>query len=167
MCILCQYANNREVLDELICVECNECPNIEHVPDLPRLQRLNAEGCSMLKTIGHLPQVKHIYCEGCPRLTTIADTRSVRYLYCHNNTFLTTAPRNEGMNLGSIGCLFLYAGSSPHHICHRGVRDWTQRARNSLMVKRRRALVHRILTEQDSLLNDLVRIVLGYVSRLG
>ncbi len=91
-------------------------------------------------------------------------------LFCDDSALLTTVPYNKSMAFRSYGCFFLYVPwwlDVRRHICHRGVRDWTQRARNSLMVKRRRALIHRALTEQDSLLNDLVRIVLGYVSRLG
>ncbi len=169
MCILCQHANNREALDQLHCVFCDGCPDIEHVPDLPLLTHLDVGDCPKLKTIGSLPRAINIYCMSCPLLTTVTGGERTDFIHCENSTMITSIPSNERMGTRTSGCYFLYLPrwlSSRRHPCGRGVRDWTQKARNSLMVKRRRALIHRALTEQDSLLNDLARIVLGYVSRV-
>lgn len=171
MCILCQNANNREALDQLDWVNCGGCPDIEHVPGLPLLVHLDAGDCPKLKTIGSLPNAKSIYCMSCPLLTTVVGGESTEFIQCEYSTVLTSIPLNKRMGTRTRGCYFLYLPrrlrSRWRHTCHRGVRDWTQKARNSLMAKQRRALVHRALTDQDSLLNDLVRIVLGYVSRVG
>lgn len=92
----------RNINDQITTLDCNYCPNLKSLPNLPNLKTLECYYCPVLSFLPEYPNLKNLYCYDCFSLTTLPNMPNLKYLDCSNCTSLTTMP--EFPNLENLDC---------------------------------------------------------------
>ena len=165
----------------LVKLDCSGCTLLTTLPnDMKALTILYCEGCTSLTTLPNdMKALTILHCDGCTSLTTLPnDIKALKSLSCNGCTLLTTLPND--MNALTIlyceGCVFLYISiplrgilpkSRYYSWIGRNTRDWSQRSRNTVSIKRLLIQPFReFIQEHDQLrkvfVYGVLEILLGY-----
>jgi len=188
MCLICECKGDFKRLEGLQTLRCNGCPLLVIIPVITELRSLYCVGCPLLTTIPVITGLQSLYCVGCPLLTTIPVITGLQTLdcggcplvttipviagllslYCGDCPLLTTIPVITGLqSLHSVGSYFLYVPIKLRYCCRtiysigRKFRDWAQRARLSIIRKRKiRALLK--LIDPGAFVPGVIAITIAY-----